>query len=157
MTTGRIDQDQDATIQRQAPPRPGERTAPRWRGEPPVEAPAPVREPEAEPTTAPAPATERVEAPAAREPAAAPAGAPAPPAGGLLERLWSHRVSLVLLLATLAVVAVVQAVGMDHAPQRVDDEGTYVAQAWAVQHWRTLAHYADRRLLARRHRRLGRP
>jgi hypothetical protein len=118
MTTGRIDQDQDATIQRQAPPRLGERTAPRWRGEPPAAVPAPARDPEAEP-----------------------ASAPAPPAGGLLERLWSHRVSLVLLLATLAVVAVVQAVGMDHAPQRVDDEGTYVAQAWAVQHWRTLAHY----------------
>jgi hypothetical protein len=139
MTTGRIDQ--DATTQRQAPPRPGERTAPRWRGEPAAAAPAPAREPEAEPTAAPAPATEPVEAPAAREPAAEPAGAPAPPAGGRLERLWSHRVSLVLLLATLAVVAVVQAIGMDHAPQRVDDEGTYVAQAWAVQHWRTLAHY----------------
>ena len=27
------------------------------------------------------------------------------------------------------------------APQRVDDEGTYVAQAWVVQHWRTLGHY----------------
>jgi hypothetical protein len=119
MTTGRIDQDQDAAVQRQAPPRPGERTAPRWRGEPPAEASAPAREREAEPAAAPA----------------------RPAAGGLLERLWSHRVSLVLLLATLAVVAVVQAVGMDHAPQRVDDEGTYVAQAWAVQHWRTLAHY----------------
>jgi Dolichyl-phosphate-mannose-protein mannosyltransferase len=142
MTTGRIDQDQDAAVQRQAPPGPGERTAPRWRGEPPPEAPAPAGEREAEPTVTRSPATEQVEAPAAREPAAGPAAAPArPAAGGLLERLWSHRVSLVLLLATLAVVAVVQAVGMDHAPQRVDDEGTYVAQAWAVQHWRTLAHY----------------
>jgi Dolichyl-phosphate-mannose-protein mannosyltransferase len=35
----------------------------------------------------------------------------------------------------------VQATGMSRAPQRVDDEGTYVAQAWAVQHWGTLAHY----------------
>jgi Dolichyl-phosphate-mannose-protein mannosyltransferase len=131
MTTGRIDQDQDATLQRQAPPRPGERTAPRWRGEPPAEAPVET----------PVPAAEPVEAPAVREPAAEPVGAPARPAGGLLERLWSHRLSLVLLLATLAVVALVQAIGMDHAPQRVDDEGTYVAQAWAVQHWRTLAHY----------------
>jgi hypothetical protein len=120
MTTGRIDQDQDqdAAVQRQAPPRPGEPPAPRGGRAPPAEAPA------------------------AREYAPGPAGAPARPAGGgPLERLWSHRVSLVLLLATLAVVAVVQAVGMDHAPQRVDDEGTYVAQAWAVQHWRTLAHY----------------
>jgi hypothetical protein len=30
---------------------------------------------------------------------------------------------------------------MSRAPQRVDDEGTYVAQAWAVQHWHTLGHY----------------
>ena len=63
------------------------------------------------------------------------------PGGGLLERLRPHRASLLTLMGVLAVVGVVHAVGMDHAPQRVDDEGTYVAQAWAVQHWRTLAHY----------------
>jgi len=45
------------------------------------------------------------------------------------------------LLGLLAVVAVVHATGMTRAPQRVDDEGTYVAQAWAVQHWGTLGHY----------------
>ena len=60
---------------------------------------------------------------------------------GLLERIWAHRASLALLLGLLTVVAVVHATGMARAPQRVDDEGTYVAQAWAVQHWGTLGHY----------------
>jgi hypothetical protein len=60
---------------------------------------------------------------------------------GPLQRLWTHRTSIALLLGLLAVVAVVHAAGMARAPQRVDDEGTYVAQAWTVQHWRTLGHY----------------
>jgi Dolichyl-phosphate-mannose-protein mannosyltransferase len=59
----------------------------------------------------------------------------------LLERLWAHRTSLAILVGLLIVVGVVHATGMTRAPQRVDDEGTYVAQAWAVQHWRTLGHY----------------
>jgi hypothetical protein len=63
----------------------------------------------------------------------------APP--GPVERLWAHRTSIALLLGLLMVVAVVHATGMARAPQRVDDEGTYVAQAWTVQHWRTLGHY----------------
>jgi hypothetical protein len=60
---------------------------------------------------------------------------------GLFERLWGHRTSIALLLGLLTAVAVVHATGMARSPQRVDDEGTYVAQAWAVQHWRTLGHY----------------
>jgi hypothetical protein len=67
----------------------------------------------------------------------APSGRPP----GLVERLWGHRASIALLLGLLVVVAVVHATGMARAPQRVDDEGTYVAQAWAVQHWHTLGHY----------------
>jgi hypothetical protein len=59
----------------------------------------------------------------------------------LLARVWAHRASLALLLGLLTVVAVVHATGMGRAPQRVDDEGTYVAQAWAAQHWGTLGHY----------------
>jgi Dolichyl-phosphate-mannose-protein mannosyltransferase len=60
---------------------------------------------------------------------------------GPFQRLWAHRTSIALLVGLLVVVAVVHAAGMTRAPQRVDDEGTYVAQAWAVQHWRTLGHY----------------
>jgi hypothetical protein len=72
-----------------------------------------------------------------------PDGQPQPPGRptGLLKRLWAHRTSLAVLVGLLMVVAVVQATGMSRAPQRVDDEGTYVAQAWATQHWRTLGHY----------------
>jgi hypothetical protein len=78
------------------------------------------------------------------EPAAPPAPPrhEAPPASrSLLGRAREHRTSLLVLLVLLALVAVVHATGMSHAPQRNDDEGTYVAQAWAVQHWGTLAHY----------------
>ena len=79
-----------------------------------------------------------------------PTPAPSPDAPGArragrgwspVEQAWEHRTSLLLLVVLLALVAVVAATGMTHAPQRSDDEGTYVAQAWAVQHWRTLGHY----------------
>jgi hypothetical protein len=123
MTTGRIDQHKDAAVERQAPPRPDEERIARRLDE------GRLRRLDGDRQAPPRPEAESVEAPAR------------PASGGLLERVWTHRVSLVALTATLAVVAVVQAIGMDHAPQRVDDEGTYVAQAWAVQHWRTLAHY----------------
>ncbi|HEV8167234.1 MAG TPA: glycosyltransferase family 39 protein, partial [Actinomycetota bacterium] len=53
----------------------------------------------------------------------------------------AHWKSLTVLAALLVVAGVVHAIGMSRAPQRVDDEGTYVAQAWAVLHWHTLAHY----------------
>jgi hypothetical protein len=68
-------------------------------------------------------------------------GSPSGRPPGLVERLWTHRTSIALLLGLLTAVAVVHATGMARAPQRVDDEGTYVAQAWTVQHWRTLGHY----------------
>lgn len=59
----------------------------------------------------------------------------------LSTRVAAHRTSVLAVLALLLVVGVVHAWGMDRSPARVDDEGTYVAQAWAVQHWRTLGHY----------------
>jgi hypothetical protein len=80
------------------------------------------------PPATPAPAPPRPEAPPGRR-------------RTLLDRAREHRASLLVLLVLLALVAVVHATGMTHAPQRSDDEGTYVAQAWAVQHWGTLAHY----------------
>jgi Dolichyl-phosphate-mannose-protein mannosyltransferase len=55
-----------------------------------------------------------------------------------LKRHWA---SIIILLPVLAVVAAVHAAGMNINPQRLDDEGTYVSQAWAVMHWNTLAHY----------------
>jgi hypothetical protein len=44
-----------------------------------------------------------------------------------------HRTSLVVLSCLLVVVGVVHGVGMAGSPGPVDDEGTYMAQAWAVQ------------------------
>jgi 4-amino-4-deoxy-L-arabinose transferase-like glycosyltransferase len=50
-------------------------------------------------------------------------------------RAWvrQHRTSLVVLTVLLVVVGVVHGVGMAGHPAPVDDEGTYMAQAWAVQ------------------------
>ena len=64
--------------------------------------------------------------------------------GGLRRLLgWvaSHKASIAILVPVLVVVAVVHASGMAAAPQRSDDEGTYVSQAWAILHLNTLAHY----------------
>ncbi len=53
----------------------------------------------------------------------------------------SHRSSLLLLAGLLVVVGVVHAWGMATSPGPSDDEGTYMAQAWAVQRTGQLAHY----------------
>ena len=46
-----------------------------------------------------------------------------------------------LLVGLVAIAGAVHAVGMYQWPAPFDDEGTYVAQAWTVQHWGSLAHY----------------
>ena len=50
-------------------------------------------------------------------------------------RAWvhRHRISLIVLSSLLVVVGIVHGVGMSRMPLPVDDEGTYMAQAWAVQ------------------------
>ncbi|MBM6398777.1 DUF2079 domain-containing protein [Phycicoccus sonneratiae] len=58
-----------------------------------------------------------------------------------LSRRLDRRGGAVVLLPLLLLVAVVHRVGMYSAPQRIDDEGTYVAQAWAVFHLGELTHY----------------
>ena len=52
-----------------------------------------------------------------------------------------HGRSLAWLLPVLAIAATIQAWNMAGSPQRIDDEGTYTAQAWAVQHLGELTHY----------------
>ena len=67
-----------------------------------------------------------------------------PPAKRHRVRRWvrAHWLSLLLVAGLLLVVGLVHAIGYDRYPGRInDDEGTYVAQAWAVQHWHSLAHY----------------
>jgi hypothetical protein len=64
-------------------------------------------------------------------------------------RLWEHvrakvvrhRVSLAWLIPVLLVAGVVHAWGMSTYPNWIDDSGTYLAQAWAVQYRHSLAHY----------------
>ena len=50
-------------------------------------------------------------------------------------RTWvrRHRTSLIVLSCLLVLVGIVHGVGMAGTPGPVDDEGTYMAQAWAVQ------------------------
>ncbi|HEX3899611.1 MAG TPA: glycosyltransferase family 39 protein [Mycobacteriales bacterium] len=55
--------------------------------------------------------------------------------------LWRHRKSLAIVLPLLVVVALVRLWGLSHGPALADDEGTYVAEAWAVQVKHTLAPY----------------
>jgi 4-amino-4-deoxy-L-arabinose transferase-like glycosyltransferase len=57
--------------------------------------------------------------------------------------LWfrTHARDLLWLLPVLLVSAVVNFLNVGGSPQRIDDEGTYTAQAWAVTHLGELAHY----------------
>ena len=55
--------------------------------------------------------------------------------------LRRHGATLSWILPVLAIVGVVQRVGMTTAPQQIDDEGTYAAQAYAVGHLGALTHY----------------
>jgi 4-amino-4-deoxy-L-arabinose transferase-like glycosyltransferase len=58
-------------------------------------------------------------------------------------RAWFsvHARSLVWLLPVLAVAVAVQSWNMGGIPQRIDDEGTYTAQAWAITNLGELTHY----------------
>jgi glycosyltransferase XagB len=55
-------------------------------------------------------------------------------ARGVVHRLVAARADLVLLVGLVAAVGVVQATNMLHWPATQFDEGTYVGNAWAVQH-----------------------
>lgn len=52
-----------------------------------------------------------------------------------------HAASLTWLLPVVAITVVVQAWNMSGTPQRIDDEGTYTAQAWAIMHLGEITHY----------------
>ena len=61
--------------------------------------------------------------------------------GRLSSWLRAHGRSLTWLTPVVALSALVQAINMGGSPQRIDDEGTYVAQAFAVDKLGELAHY----------------
>ncbi|MFI1865192.1 ArnT family glycosyltransferase [Streptomyces jumonjinensis] len=56
-------------------------------------------------------------------------------------RFRSSRPDLLLCLGLLTVILAVQGWNITHFPTLSDDEGTYLAQAWAVQQGEGLAHY----------------
>jgi hypothetical protein len=60
------------------------------------------------------------------------------PRSGYLTR---HRTGIVLVGSLCLISAAVHLIGMQRFPARVDDEGTYVAQAWAISHLSRLTHY----------------
>jgi len=55
--------------------------------------------------------------------------------------MWRHRRSILIVSPLVVVVALVRLWGLSHGPGLADDEGTYVAQAWAVQTQHALAPY----------------
>ncbi|MGW2095903.1 ArnT family glycosyltransferase [Promicromonospora sukumoe] len=73
-------------------------------------------------------------------PVSGPTAAPRP-ARRLTAWTRRHARSLLWLAPVLVVGAVVNLVNIGGSPQRIDDEGTYTAQAWAVAHLGELAHY----------------
>ena len=52
-----------------------------------------------------------------------------------------HRLAIPWLSPVLVISALVSLVNFGGAPQRIDDEGTYTAQAYAVSAFGQLAHY----------------
>ncbi|MFF8094125.1 ArnT family glycosyltransferase [Streptomyces sp. NPDC016675] len=85
------------------------------------------------------PAATGTKVPAQRRPAhdTGPATAPSTPPG----RLRSAHPDLLLCGALLVAILLVQGWNISDYPTLSDDEGTYLAQAWAVQQGEGLAHY----------------
>ncbi|MFJ3959742.1 ArnT family glycosyltransferase [Streptomyces sp. NPDC090036] len=89
--------------------------------------------------TDPQPATLTVPGP--RTPVAGGPGVRPPAPARPLVRFRSSRPDLLLCGALLLVILLVQGWNITHFPTLSDDEGTYLAQAWAVQQGDGLAHY----------------
>jgi len=62
-------------------------------------------------------------------------------ANSFLGWLRRHKLDVAIIAAVLALATAVSAVNMTGYPQRFEDEGTYISQAWAVKEQGTLTHY----------------
>lgn len=63
------------------------------------------------------------------------------PARATRARLHARLRNLAWLAPALVLSAVVQLINLGGTPQRIDDEGTYTAQAWAIGAFGEIAHY----------------
>ncbi|MDH6144881.1 uncharacterized membrane protein YhaH (DUF805 family) [Kitasatospora sp. GP30] len=66
----------------------------------------------------------------------------APDPRGRLAQLLATRPDLVITALLVVAVVLVQGLNIENFPTVSDDEGTYLAQAWAIQHGKGLAHYS---------------
>ncbi|WP_370085302.1 ArnT family glycosyltransferase [Streptacidiphilus sp. MAP12-16] len=64
------------------------------------------------------------------------------PAPARLTRFLAGHIDAVIVVALVIAIVAVQAVNIGNFPTVSDDEGTYLAQAWAIQHGHGLAHYS---------------
>jgi 4-amino-4-deoxy-L-arabinose transferase-like glycosyltransferase len=64
-----------------------------------------------------------------------------PPLARLGRLIRRHAVTLYWIVPTFLVSAAVQLINMGGSPQRIDDEGTYTGQAWAIGAFGELTHY----------------
>lgn len=89
------------------------------------------------------PGESRVAQPGPTEPRREPAPAPRRRGGRerISELILRHRDASIVTALVLVVLAV-QGINIANFPTVSDDEGTYLAQAWAIQHGHGLAHYS---------------
>src|SRR4030095_16477735 len=66
---------------------------------------------------------------------------PKPKKNWLVNWFLNHKMDTIIVSILLLIAGVVSAVNMDGYPQRFEDEGTYVSQAWAIEKRGTLTHY----------------
>lgn len=59
----------------------------------------------------------------------------------LVEWFRNHKLDTLIVTALLVISGLVSGLNMANYPQRFEDEGTYVSQAWAVKEQQELAHY----------------
>jgi len=62
--------------------------------------------------------------------------------GQWMANQWRAKPDRLIVAGLVALVVVVQGVNIANFPTVSDDEGTYLAQAWAIQHGKGLAHYS---------------
>jgi 4-amino-4-deoxy-L-arabinose transferase-like glycosyltransferase len=66
---------------------------------------------------------------------------PQPRGNRVLDWIRRHKLDSAIITVLLLIAGTVSAVNMTGYPQRFEDEGTYISQAWAIKEQGTLTHY----------------